>query len=160
MSGPIVNITIVGDTKVEARLDRFPQQLRASVVNAMNELGVRLLAYDRSNLSGGVLQKRTGALYDAQALTVTDQGDSIVAEVGFNSSQVPYGAVLEFGVDHDWLITAKNAKALKFELGGTTKFAKSVTHPAMPARSFLRRALEMVTPEISPVLTQAIQDGI
>lgn len=40
------------------------------------------------------------------------------------------------------LIRARRAKALKFDVGGRTVYAKVVRHPGTSANNFMRRALE------------------
>lgn len=58
-------------------------------------------------------------------------------------SDVEYAAAVNDGT-RPHKITAKNAKALKFKVGGQTVIVKSVQHPGTRARPFLDRALTEV----------------
>ncbi|MDR1169083.1 MAG: HK97 gp10 family phage protein [Heliobacteriaceae bacterium] len=54
-------------------------------------------------------------------------------------ANAPYSAALEYGV-RVRIIKPKNGKALKFEVGGETVFAKEVHQKARPARAIMRNA--------------------
>jgi phage gpG-like protein len=82
---------------------------------------------------------RTGALRDALSqrgargnLTEVDEGGVFV---GVNPTVFPWAAVHEFGGDHAYLITPRQAKALAF-MGsdGSTVIRRSVLHPPLPRR--------------------------
>ena len=58
-------------------------------------------------------------------------------------SDVEYAPMVNDGT-RPHLIRPKNAKALRFKMGGRTVFAKVVKHPGTRARPFLDRALREV----------------
>jgi len=93
-------------------------------------------------LSGQSLGRRTGTLVRSvqSESTVLSTGDGFV--IGTN---LDYGVAWELGFHRkEYIITAKNAKALAFEINGQTVFAKSVKIPAkdFAARPFLRPGLD------------------
>jgi hypothetical protein len=152
-----VQFEVLGDTQVISELDDFSARERAAVVKAMKGLGLRLqtIVVDQ-NLAGAVLNRRTGTLARAQVLTEVDAEEEISESVGFNKATAPYGVAHEFGVPHEWIIAAVRAKALRFEIGGKVIFRKSVTHPPLPERSFLRSALAQIAPDVQPTVEAAL----
>lgn len=160
MASPIT-VEVIGDDLVIARLGAVYPNVYASILAAMTKLGLDLKAIVvDQNLSGAVLNRKTGTLAGAQNLTMTSDDTQIQAQVGFNSATVPYGKMHEFGVPKSWVIEAKRAKALRFEIGGTVFFRKSVVHPPLPERSFLRAALAQIAPQVLPELQAAVNSGI
>ena len=150
-----VAVALQGDHDVERRLHALPRRIRASVAATLTRLGYGLLSevVDRK-LNGEVLQRRSGKLAASQTLVIEDDGFAV--SVGFDDRAVPYGRFQEFGVPHSWLIEAKKARALRFSIDGKTLFRKRVTHPPLPARSFLRSALRDFEPLVAPTIATAI----
>jgi hypothetical protein len=90
-------------------------------------------------------------------------GGTVTSGIGGNvtSKGVNYLAVHEFGATiPPHTITATQARALCFIIGGKTVFAQSVRHPGMvlPARRMIRRGIEKRLPEIGAALSTAIID--
>jgi hypothetical protein len=133
----------VDATGVRAYFTHLEGRLRVNLVRAIAAATIDLQGYIRSNkLAGQVLKQRTGNLSRAiTAFPPTDTGREISGRVAVDRT-APYGFFHEYGVPHPWVIEARNAKALRFEIGGAVVFAKRVTHPGLPERSFMRSALE------------------
>lgn len=74
-------------------------------------------------------------------------------------SQAPYAAAIEFGRG-PVTIRARNAKALRFTVGGATVFARSVNQPARPARPFMGKALQTQAKNIERVFGDAVQRAL
>lgn len=92
-------------------------------------------------LSGQVLHVRSGTLRRSITYTVRDDADGIVGTVGTN---LEYAAIHEYGgTIHVPEIRPRQAKALRFYVGGVAVFARRArAHDVhMPQRSFLRSAL-------------------
>lgn len=141
------------------RLAALPPALESRLSAIVATLAQRL--YDRveDNLSGAVLNRRSGRL----ASSIVQQVDGLTASVGFDSAAVPYGAAQEFGADlRAHLIAAKNARALSFAVAGKRMFAKHVMFPGahLPERSFLRSALSDLAPDIGAEIAAAIADTV
>lgn len=145
----MIEVTLSGDAALVVRLHSLPARLHDRVLATMQRLGLDLKARIIDNLSGAVLQRRSGRLAAAQQVTVTESGGAITIAAGFDSADVPYGAIQEFGgTTRAHLIEAKNARALAFAVGGRPVFARRVHHPGskIPERSFLRSALADMAP--------------
>jgi phage gpG-like protein len=155
----MIALTLTGDAEVAARLSGFPAALRQRLLATLGTLGIALRAAVVANLSGAVLQRRSGRLADAQRWSVAEDGGALTLSVGFDGSDVPYGAIQEFGgTTRAHLIEAKNAKALAFRIGGKLAFAKRVQHPGshIPERSFLRVALAAMAPDVLRAIGDAV----
>ncbi len=144
----ITEFKLVGDTAVIANFDKLEDREHDAVLKAIGTLGLDLLGLVDTNLSGEVLNRQ-----------VTDTPVAVGASVGFNKATAPYGVYHEFGVPHEWVITAKKAKALRFQVGGQFVFRKSVVHPPLPERSFLRSALKAIAPRVKPAVETALREA-
>jgi hypothetical protein len=75
----------------------------------------------------------------AQSLTITPSSDGFL--VTFNH---PEAGFVEFGTSPH-TITADEGETLAFEVDGEMVFAKSVSHPGMPAINYVSSAIAKVT---------------
>ena len=157
----MIEFHVKGDTLVEANLGEISAKEHAALVRVMTRLGLELQRQVVDvNLAGAVLKRQTGNLARAQNLKTVDTETEISSSVGFNRATAPYGFYHEFGVPHEWVITAVRAKALRFQVGGGQYiFRKSVVHPPLPERSFLRSALKMIAPRVQPEVTAALAEA-
>lgn len=154
----MIQVTISA-ADVLGRLAALPPALASRLSTVVATLAQRL--YDRveDNLSGAVLQRRSGRLAAAINQTV----DDLTASVGFDPAAVPYGAAQEFGADlRAHLIAVKNARALSFVVAGKRVFAKHVMFPGahLPERSFLRSALAALAPDIGAEIATAVAETV
>jgi phage gpG-like protein len=125
--------------------------IRAAILQAA------LLDTIEANLSGAVLQERTGALKASvqAALAGSDGGATVAVE----STGVPYAAIQEYGGQtppHD--IVPVKARALAF----AGVFARRVHHPGshLPARAPFGRALDALRDDIRDGLEAAVRDAL
>src|SRR6185503_7995191 len=149
-----------GDRELADRLSAMPGAIHDGVARAIARLNIALQAKIQQNLSGDVLNARTGAL---RASITADAGEGATGLAGSVGSDLAYAAINEFGGQtpaHD--IEIRKAKALAFMLGGKLVFAKLVHHPGsrIPARSFLRSALDDMAPEIAAELQDAVMQAV
>ncbi|MBV8121115.1 MAG: HK97 gp10 family phage protein [Alphaproteobacteria bacterium] len=153
----MISIT-VNDSAAMARLTAMPQVVRRKIVEVTRRLGFDLQQHVQSDkLSGQVLGTRSNTLRSSINTQFEKYGDTFTATVG---TDVFYAKFHEFGVSRSWLIQARNAKALRFRVGGRTLFRKRVTHPPLPERSFLRPALGDMTPMILAEYARAVTEAV
>lgn len=155
----LIDIDTSGVDAVTARLAALPEGVRSALGPVFADIANALYERVLANLSGAVVRTVTGRLKSA----ITQEVGALSAGVGLDTSVAPYGAALEFGASIPaQLIAAKNAKALAFVVAGQQVFAKHVMRPAfvLPAHSFLRSALEEMTPDILTQLDAAVSDAI
>lgn len=135
--------------------------LTAALQNKTEEFRDALLALIGANLSGGVLNTRSGALAASISSEIEGSGGAYSAIT--SSTGVPYAAIQEFGgktAAHE--IVAVKGKALAFAGAGGNVIVKKVHHPgsAIPARSYLGSALAAIQDEIATGYKQAVLDAL
>ncbi|MBF6560539.1 MAG: HK97 gp10 family phage protein [Candidatus Binataceae bacterium] len=153
----MITVELIGDRALIARLDAIPTRERHELARAVTKLALKLQRKVQRKLSGQVLKVRTGTLRSSINTETRTSESEVTATVGTN---VKYGRFQEFGVSHAWLIEARNARSLRFEIGGRTIFRRSVRHPPLPERSFLRSALAEMRPQIEAGLTAAVDAAL
>jgi phage gpG-like protein len=115
----------------------------------------------RQNLSGDILNVRSGALLASISSEAEDDGSGLAIEAG--SAGVPYAAILEYGgktAAHD--IVAVKAKALAFIAGGAQRFARLVHHPGstIKAYNYMGGALDDLEDEMTSGLKDAVLEAL
>ncbi|HTJ02204.1 MAG TPA: hypothetical protein VL492_05390 [Methylovirgula sp.] len=135
--------------------------IEAALATRAEELRSKLQAKIAQNLSGDILNTRSGALLNSVSTEVEDDGLdlSFVAE----STGVPYAAILEYGgktAAHE--ILATKAQALAFIAGGEQRFAKRVQHPGsvFKAYRYIGSAFDALAGELAFGLKDAVLDAL
>jgi hypothetical protein len=144
--------------ELQAKASRLHEVLFAKVQALTFQLQSKVVA----KLSGEVLHRRTGILAGSVHTTATSDGAIIRGTVSAAGPPATYGRFHEYGISRAWEIRATRAKALAFQLGvkenARTIFAKSVVHPLLPQKSFMRSTLQESEQEIRDALAQAVAD--
>jgi phage gpG-like protein len=133
----------------------LPQALADRLAQEIERLGGVLRDPIDRNLSGEVLQRRTGRL--AGSITVEAERVGLGASVTV-ASDSPYAAIHEYGgTIPARTVLPQSARALAFPWRGRQRFFKRVQLPAvtMPERSFMRSALNETLPEIRAAIEAA-----
>lgn len=121
-------------------------QITAAVLEALVSTMEANLAREQAvverKLSGEVLQSRSGRLLGSVRIDPPSLDGDILTGALEAGQGAPEGWFNEFGTRGPYVIEARVAKALAFEVGGETVFAKHVVHPGLPARSFMGSTAE------------------
>ncbi len=138
-----------------------PDDVLAALQAKAEELCQQLLAKAQANLSGEILQERSGALKASIVAEVTADADAIVFALG--SDGVPYAAIQEYGgttAPHE--IVPVKAQALAFAGSGGTRFARRVHHPGsrLPARGYLAGARDALSDDLGAGLKAAVLEAL
>jgi phage gpG-like protein len=145
------------DIKIELpNTGRMNERIRANLRAEVVKLTRQLTELVRANLSGRVLQKRSGRLYGSIRSRMIETKDEIGGEVW--TEGVPYARIHEFGgTTSPHVIAAKNSASLAFVWNGQLTFRKSVNHPGsrIPQRSYLQSALEEMRADIVEAYREA-----
>jgi phage gpG-like protein len=155
----MLQISLEGQEALAERLGALPERLRAKLAEKVDLRAQSLFTQVVDvNLSGGVLNVRSGALRDSIQVEASQQDNSIGAEV-FSNGDVPYAAIQELGgktAAHE--ILPDKAQIIAFVMNGKRVFARRVNHPGsqIPARSYLRSALEEQSGDIKRELTDVV----
>lgn len=136
--------------KAKAMLKKMPELVKPAIYKGMKEGMVLADREARLNLSGRVLQRRTGRLRNSITHDVKIEGNKVVGRIGTN---VIYGRIHELG----GVIKPRQAQYLRFNIPGVGwRMAKSVT---IPARPYLRPALEDSIKDIGEMITKRIEEA-
>jgi hypothetical protein len=144
------------------RLRALPAALNAGLLRAIAELGIQLQRDIKQNkLSGQVLKSHTGALKSSIDLHIDSSGGVVTASVFSNSR---YAAAQEFGFAGTVSVRASLRRIT--EAFGRPIAEKTVSVRAydrrmdLPERSFLRSALEEMTPAIRDRVEAALAEAV
>jgi phage gpG-like protein len=158
----VISASLVGDGVLLDRLRQMPGDARAGVARAIAQLGVDLQNNIQQNkLSGAVLRVRTGSLRQS-ILVQIDQSDT--ATTATVSSNLGYAAAQEYGFSGTVNVRA-GLRQIR-EAFGRPIAAKTVSvrgysrRMDLPERSFLRSALDDMTPDISADIEDALREAI
>jgi len=126
-------MSVYGANEVIAKFGKVSEQVDAAVIATTKKATLQMQRFIKSDeLSGQVLNRRTGRLSRSIQASFIQDKQSITGRVGTN---LVYARIHEFGGD----IYPKRAKALRFEIDGRWIFSK---HVHMPERPYLRPALK------------------
>ena len=142
--------------QLTAKATRLEQVLFTRVQMLTLMLSSKVVA----KLSNQVLHVRTGVLRGSVNANTTDEAARITGTVQSSAGPAFYGRFHEFGVPHAWQIVASRSKALAFQLSvkqnAQKVFAKSVVHPPLPERSFMRSSLDESREEIIRQVAESV----
>jgi hypothetical protein len=139
------------------RLDSLGRKLRVLAFRKLNELTDLLEQKVLENLSGKILQKQSGELFDSVKKTVEQAGDFMTGRV-FISPETTKAIVLEKGGEHSYMILPTKQEVLKFiAKDSDTVFAKQVFHPPSKEFAYLRSAIEEMAPLVPVEYQEAIE---
>jgi hypothetical protein len=153
----VISVKLV-NTEVIARLEALPVELHAAVEAKFASLVQLVREKVENNLSGAVLQTKTGALLGALQSGVETVGGTMIGFVDIEPGGKPevYGKTHEYGGKGSYEIVPVNKKALAFDWNGKHIITQYVFHPPAQERSFMRSALREMMPEIVAGLEETI----
>lgn len=158
----MITAYLVGDQQVLERLRALPKDVNSGLLRAITQLGIELQRDVQQNkLSGQVLRSRTGSLKSSIDLRVDGSGGAITASV-FTDSR--YAGVQEYGFAGTVSVRASLRRVT--EAFGRPIAEKTINVRAynrrmdLPERSFLRSALEDMTPAIREGVEEALVEAV
>ncbi len=160
--GKTMRFQFDGLDTVENRLLGIPAKVQAVLISKIDIFTALAQRDVQGNLTGGVLNQRSGKLLRSVQVTparVVSPG-VVSGAVGTddNDPAFVYGIVHEKGGVKAYLIKAKSAKALAFTAGGQTVFAKSVMHPPAKKRSWIGPVADILKSQFSAEMAEAINE--
>jgi HK97 gp10 family phage protein len=140
----MITFTITGDGEQLARLSILRSQLFGALERKINLLNTRLQQrIQTQKLSGQVLQQRSGKLkrsIEVIPATIDEASGVVSGSVEGAGGPAFYGRFHEFGTSKSYVIVPVNKQALSFLMGNRRVTVKSVLHPPIKERSFMRSA--------------------
>ncbi|GIU71504.1 MAG: hypothetical protein KatS3mg003_0983 [Candidatus Nitrosocaldaceae archaeon] len=92
----------------------------------------------------------TGMLRSSFRASIIDESNKIKAKI---ESSVPYALMLEYGTNAH-IITAKQSKALHFIADNNEVFVKSVMHPGIKGRFYIKQSIDNTLPRFNSILSK------
>jgi hypothetical protein len=158
----VISACLVGDEQALERLRDLPETVNSRLLRVIIQLGIELQRdVQQDKLSGQVLRSRTGSLRSSIRLRVDQSGGAFTANV-FTDSR--YAGVQEYGFTGTVSVRA-NLRRIR-EAFGRPIAEKTISVKAydrrmeLPERSFLRSALEDMTPAIREGVAAALDDAV
>ena len=139
----------------------MPERFRAALTAKAGALAAEMQGRIQQNLSGGVLNEKSGTLAESVGIRMVEASTGVAAYL-FTSPDVKYAAIHEFGgtvPPHE--IVPDKTKVLAFLIGGKQAFAARVLMPAvtMPERSYMRSSLEQMADLVRGEFTAAVNEA-
>lgn len=158
----MITAYLLGDAQLLERLRALPDAINLGLLRRITRLGIGLQSdVQQDKLSGQVLRSRTGSLKSSIDLRVDQSGGAITASV-FSDSR--YAGVQEYGFAGTVSVRASLRRIR--EAFGRPIAEKTISVRAhdrrmdLPERSFLRSALEDMTPAIRDGVEAALAEAV
>jgi hypothetical protein len=158
----VISACLVGDEQTLERLRALPEAVNSRLLAAITRLGIELQAdVQQDKLSGQVLRSRTGSLRSSIDFRVDQSGSTFTASV-FTDRR--YAGAQEYGFVG--LVSVRASLRRIREAFGRPIAEKTISIRAydrrmdLPERSFLRSALEDMTPIIRDGVEAALADAV
>ena len=158
----MITAYLLGDEQAVERLRALPEAVNSRLLRLITQLGIELqLAVQQDKLSGQVLRSRSGSLKSSIGVKVDQSGGAITASV-FSESQ--YAGAQEYGFAGTVSVRASLRRMT--EAFGRPIAEKMISVRAydrrmdLPERSFLRSALDDMTPAIREEVEAALAQGV
>jgi phage gpG-like protein len=146
-------LKVTGDDAIEARLSGLPTAYIAVAEKEMQNIVNLIVGKVHENLDGGVLNRRSGELYDSiQSNVVEDAGTRVIGTVWSTSPLAKIHTEGAYIRPHE--IVPRTARALRYlGQGFDFTFAARVQHPGvtLPARPFMEISLAEVSGAIREI---------
>jgi Bacteriophage HK97-gp10, putative tail-component len=158
----MITAYLIGDEQVLSRLRGLPDAIGSSCARAITKLGIALQQrVQQDKLSGQVLMDRTGALRSSINLQIDQSAGRVTATV---FSDCDYAHAQEYGFSGTVNVRASLRRIR--EAFGRPIAEKTISVRAQSRRmhlaehSFLRSALEDMTPEIQDEVDAAMRETV
>jgi hypothetical protein len=158
----VISAHLVGDEQLLQRLRELHDAINAGLARCITQLGIDLQRnVQQDKLSGQVLKTRTGALKSSIDRRV-DQNARGAATTVF--TELRYGAAQEYGFTGTVSVGA-SLRRIRQAFGRpiaekTISVRAYDRRMSLPERSFLRSALEDMTPAIGDAINAAVAEAI
>jgi hypothetical protein len=158
----VITADLIGDEQMLSWLRALPDAVGSGLARAITKLGIDLQRkVQQDKLAGQILMDRTGALQSSIDLRI-DRDSSIVAATVFTESE--YAHAQEFGFSGT--VSVRGSLRRIREAFGRPIAERTISvrphsrRMDLAARSFLRSALEDMTPEIRDEVEAALRVAV
>jgi hypothetical protein len=158
----VITADLVGDEQALERLRALPEAVNSRLLRVITQLGIELQRdVQQDKLSGQVLRSRTGSLKSSIDFGIDQSGGSITASV---FSDRRYAGAQEYGFAGTVTITVslrRIREAFARPIAEKTISVRAYDRRMdLPERSFLRSALNDMTPAIRDAVETALAEAV
>jgi hypothetical protein len=158
----VITAYLVGDDRLLAWLRAVPDEANSGLVRAITKIAIDLQSkVQQDELTGGVLSARSGSLKSSIDLRIDQSATGVTGTV---FSDCTYARVHEYGFVG--IVNVKASLRRITEAFGRPTSGKTINvrpHARkidLPERSFLRSALEDMTPAIGEAVNAALRETV
>lgn len=156
MPAPSVTFEVQGLKEVQGRLNRMGEQARISLNEGLREIGRTFVPATGTGPLASETPIRTGKLRRSTVFQIMGGPANQWLEIR-QAARSPKGAFYGFFVregtrPHD--IVARNAKALRFEMGGEIIFRFRVHHPGTKPNPYHHRVLNRLRGQVQNIVNR------
>jgi phage gpG-like protein len=153
----MLSVDIEGLDALEEHFAKLPSAMREALARKIEDLAQRLEQRIKDNLSGAVLQAKSGTLRDSIEMRLEPSAASLVARTKYAAAQ-EYGFVGGASVcAHSREIREAFGRAIAPKTIFVRAFARAMD---LPERSYMRSALDEMQDEIAAKLSDAVEEGL
>lgn len=154
---------VVNTSQAQAYIKRKRDMLTDMIAVRMDKVNQLFSDRVRQNLSGDVLQTRSGSLLGSVRQEPAQiSGDLIIGAVTAGGEEAPYGIYFEEGGTGYYEIRPVQARVLAFMSQGRQMFAAVVNHPPTPKLSWfgveVEPAKEEMDTQLNEVFTEVLEE--
>jgi hypothetical protein len=154
----IISIAVNAES-AQAYIDRKGIQLRQTIGQKIDVVNAMFADRVRNNLSGEVLKRVTGKLFDTvQQQNAVSDGSVVTGSVTAGGPEAPYGIYFEEGGTGYYTIRPVSASVLAFMGEGGMIFAKAVNHPPIPKLPWFNVEMEQARNDMISQMNQAFDE--
>jgi phage gpG-like protein len=157
----VIAVQLVGSDRLPGRLRELLAEANSGLVRAITELTIELQRRVQDKLSGEVLSSSSGSLKSNIGFRVDQHSASVTGAVFSDNA---YARVHEYGFAGTVNVKAslrRITEAFGRPITGKTIEVKGHTRRVdLPERSFLRSALEDMTPAIRDAVEEALRETV
>lgn len=152
---------LVSTTQAQAYIGRRRDAVADMLAERIDAVNAMFADRVKRNLSGGVLQERTGALLSTVRQEPAQRsGDELYGAVTAGGDEAPYGIYFEDGGSGYYDIVPVNARVLSFMGEGGRIFAKIIHHPPTPKLPWFAPEVETGRADMEKELSAALDEGL
>lgn len=151
-----VTVTPESQRALKVKLDNAKKGVQTGLRSGINAAIISLeSSIKKDYLSGQLANAITGNLRRSVFSRMVDDRNGLVG-VG---AEAPYAIFVNDGT-RPHIIEARNAKALRFEMGGNVLYRRMVNHPGTKPTLFMETALKDNTPSILRIIQERVNRGV
>ena len=148
----LIRIQLRGSEQLVAEFRNAESTFARQITGRLNRLLQQIAGKVIAKLSGEVVKVRTGVLRGSVGIEFAKRsGTNIEGSIYAAGGPAFYGTILERGARPHEIVAVK-ARALAFQMNGRKVFARSVSHPGITGRWFMKSTRDEIAARVATEL--------